>query len=995
MPKILRILSLIFVLSYTVESIGQQHTFIHYTSEDGLPQSQIYDIIQDHEGFIWITTNGGLSRFDGKTFENFSTLNGLANNEVRYFGIDKYNQLWFNSFSGLTLYNGHSFTYYPTDFELGSVKEIYCDQDTVWFGCQNGLVKFYDEKFTLFSFEGVNNNSIYDIQRDKEGDLWVFMREAAYIFDGKKIIPTSKKILPWIVKVIETEDDTYMVSDEFGLFNNYNDSSAVFNDQNGQITSSYVKDMAIESDNKSVWIATKNYLQKWDGENILTIDENNGLGVNNIQVIYIDRENVLWVGTDGSGLLRYTGDIISTYTTKDGLSSNLIMSITEMNGEMFALSYNKGIDKILEDTIQPLFASQGTALGTGWCMTSINDHHYAGYLMGLVDLHEKQPTIYYRKDQQLDNSRITSLFWDEKEQALLIGSRNGYTQLKNNQFTFISSDEGFPLNGVRMIRRDSEDNLWFASITGVAKYDGENYQVFDESNGLPSSSTYNLAFYNNKTWVGTSNGLCYIENNKIKTTPLGNTTKDLSINILINDNHGSLWIGTNNGIYSIQMDESESINLMHYGRHNGLLGLETNMNAAYVDKEGNLFFGFEKGLVRFDRQELKKLERSAPPKPILTSLQIYLKDIDWYSRGDSLSMGSKLPINLELQPDENYLTFSFSGINMKNPNDVKYRFMLKGAEGELSKTWSIPSTNNFATFSNLNSGDYTFKVQASNDINHWSEVFSDYSFTIKTPFYASWWFRSLIFIFISSITYLIYSWRIRSIRQDQENIQLRSQSKMLALEQQTLNANMNRHFVFNALNSIQYYLNKEDKRSANRYLSRFAKLIRKNLDSSQTKQTTLNEEIERMVLYMELEQMRFGDKFDFNFTINTKLNTRQIKIPSMLFQPYLENSIWHGILPMQDKGQIDVTIDPLEDDIISIKIFDNGIGIDTSRKQKNENPKDHISVGMEITKNRLDLYRQISKKNASVIGPIEIQKEGKTIGTQVELILPLLNGENE
>lgn len=991
MRVILRILSLIFVLSYGLESIGQQHTFIHYTSEDGLPQSQVNDIIQDHEGFIWISTNGGLSRFDGKTFENYSTLNGLTDNQVFSLDIDKYNQLWILSLTGLTKYNGHTFTFFPMDFNPGTLKELYCDQDTVWFGCSNGLVKFFDEKFTLFSVEAVNDNAVNDIQRDKEGNLWVFMHEDAYIFDGKTLNTSSRKHLPWIIKVIETDDDTYMASDEFGVYKNYNDSSAVFHNQNGQITSSYVKDMAIENDNKSIWLATKNYLQKWDGENVLTIDENNGLGYNNIKVIYIDRENVLWIGTDGSGLLRYTGDLISTYTTKDGLSSNLIMSITEMNDEMFVLSYNKGIDKILQDTIQPIFSSQGAALGTGWCMASINGHHYAGYILGLVDLYKNKSTIYFSKGQQIANSRITSLFWDEIDQALLIGSQNGYTRLKNDQFTIISTEDGFPLAGIRLIRRDIEENLWFAGKNGVAKYDGENYQVFDESSGLPSKSTYNLAFYNNKVWVGTQNGLCYIENDSITIVPLGNTTKDLSINILTNDNRGRLWIGTNNGIYAIQMDKNESINLMHYGIHNGLLGLETNMNASYVDKEGNMFFGFEKGLVRFDRQELQKLELNSPPKTILTDLQIYLKDIDWNSRGDSLSIENKLPINLELQPDENYLTFNFSGINMKSPNDVKYRFMLIGAEGELSKKWSNPSTNNFATFSNLSSGDYTFKVQASNDINNWSDAFSEYSFTIRTPFYSSWWFRSLIFIFISSIVYLIYSWRMRSIRQDQENTQLRSQSKMLALEQQTLNANMNRHFVFNALNSIQYYLNKEDKRSANRYLSRFAKLIRKNLDSSQSKQTTLNEEIERMILYMELEQMRFGDKFNFNFTINKALNTRQIKIPSMLFQPYLENSIWHGILPMQDMGHIDVTIDPLNEDSISIKIFDNGIGIDTSMKQKNENPKDHISVGMEITKNRLNLYRQISKKQASVVGPLEIQKEGKTIGTQVELILPLLN----
>ena len=141
--------------------------------------------------------------------------------------------------------------------------------------------------------------------------------------------------------------------------------------------------------------------------------------------------------------------------------------------------------------------------------------------------------------------------------------------------------------------------------------------------------------------------------------------------------------------------------------------------------------------------------------------------------------------------------------------------------------------------------------------------------------------------------------------------------------------------------------------------------------------------------------MRFSDKFTFSFDVDPTITTRDINIPSMLFQPYVENSIWHGILPMEQPGKIEVSISAVNSDSIKISIFDNGIGIDTSMKQKGEQPNDHISVGMQITKNRLELYQQINNKEASVIGPFEVKENGNTIGTKVEFILPLLEGSEQ
>ena len=198
---------------------------------------------------------------------------------------------------------------------------------------------------------------------------------------------------------------------------------------------------------------------------------------------------------------------------------------------------------------------------------------------------------------------------------------------------------------------------------------------------------------------------------------------------------------------------------------------------------------------------------------------------------------------------------------------------------------------------------------------------------------------------------------------------------------------MNRHFIFNSLNSIQYFINTSDKLSANKYLTNFAKLIRKNLDSSNENNTlvTLAQEIERIELYLSLESMRFKDRFDFTIdTLNIDLDA--VMIPAMLIQPFVENSIIHGVLPNENKkGKIVVKVTE-EGEYLTILVEDNGIGIENSLAQKGQFEGDHKSQGMEITFKRIDLIRKVSNQSLELIGPTQINEENGSIkGTRVLL----------
>ena len=293
------------------------------------------------------------------------------------------------------------------------------------------------------------------------------------------------------------------------------------------------------------------------------------------------------------------------------------------------------------------------------------------------------------------------------------------------------------------------------------------------------------------------------------------------------------------------------------------------------------------------------------------------------------------------------------------------------------------------TYANLPFGEFNFLVKARVSEEKWSDPKS-FSFVINPPYWRTNWFYSLCVTFVLLISYSIYRWRTSIIERKRQTQQLEYKSKLMGLELQSLNASMNRHFIFNALNSIQYYINRQDRVSANRYLSSFAKLIRKNLDSTTARNNmvSLSEEIERLSLYLSLENMRFQDKFEYELNINPEIDVETYNVPSMLLQPFIENAIWHGILPSKKKGKITISIVIDESDSLVFSIEDNGIGVEVSKDKKAESGQIHESKGVRITSGRISLLQKITNENIFIKGPLEVKDDNDNVkGTRVEIML--------
>jgi hypothetical protein len=296
-------------------------------------------------------------------------------------------------------------------------------------------------------------------------------------------------------------------------------------------------------------------------------------------------------------------------------------------------------------------------------------------------------------------------------------------------------------------------------------------------------------------------------------------------------------------------------------------------------------------------------------------------------------------------PTENNITFKYYTSSHLHEGNIVYEYRLKG----LNDDWlTVDFNQNTINYHGLPSGDYTFEIKAYNGDNIASELTS-YSFTIGTPWYSTWWFRMII----AAVTFIALRLLYRNLKR---TLALERDINMAKIN--AIKAQMNPHFVFNALNSVQDLIIQKDIRNSNIYLGKFADLMRQTLDYSQLEQISVRKELDTAILYLDLEKLRFGD--DFTFTLNTSLSEdelNELNIPSLLLQPYLENAIKHGLLHTKGKKDLQINLEK-STEAFTIDIVDNGVGRDKAAEINARRNKGHNSFALSANKRRLELIKQ-------------------------------------
>ena len=601
-------------------------------------------------------------------------------------------------------------------------------------------------------------------------------------------------------------------------------------------------------------------------------------------------------------------------------------------------------------------------------------------------------------------------------------------------FLTFTPENGLAGNFITTITQDTTGNIWAASqssgITKIAWNDSlpsqSTFTSFIVENGLPSNRINDLHIDQlNRVWVATDGGgLVMIEADKVTKnwTPstglkdkvirslaedklgflwygtasygIGNLQlykDDLriqnnfpqltsnNIKLLLADAANNLWIGTEAGLDYLELDAARNfVAKEHFSNTEGFRGIETSQNAV-LETANSLWFGTVNSLTKYNKAAQKGKEY--PPKIYLKNAKLADQDFvnttykDWLKNWSPLS----------LPYDENELSFTVDAQHLSYPEKILYQWKMEGKEA----TWSEWSANNIyqrAFFP----GNYTLQVRAKTENGSIHSETLRFPFSIAMPFWQKWWFRIAAILASLLLITLFVKWRIAVVQKRAKRIQgrLELDKKLLELEQKALQLQMNPHFIFNALNSIQGSITPDDIKTARLHLAKFSKLMRATLENARIDTITLEEEIGTLSNYLSLEQFSRGDTFDYEIKTTNSIDPEAVYLPSMILQPFVENAIIHGVAHLEKRGKILVAFSR-KGKRLSCIVEDNGIGREKAKTIKSQIKESHQSAALDITRERLDLLRS-GKAVKNSLQIIDLKDEnGNALGTRVEVIIPI------
>jgi ligand-binding sensor domain-containing protein/two-component sensor histidine kinase len=974
----------IFIYSFCKLTLtfGQSYSFKSYSIAEGLSQTQVKAITEDKDGYLWLGTLGGLSRFNGQNFQNFSTEDGLLNNRITAL-FSHEDKLWIGHLGGISLYQNGRFKSWSLEAKNKNIsisKILFYKNKLIVSSNGNGLYLFENNTLKNIDLGSEDANRIRDLEV-YNGKLFLATRDGLILSENLQVFKKLNSSLN--LTGISKYEQQIIVTTTDGDFYEYKEQQKEFDLKIKLEEELYIYSTFIDRKG-GIWSTTNSGLiYKEKKKKIIQIDEKIGLPFNALNCVYQDKNGTIWIGSDGKGLFRFGGSNFVYFDQKNNISSNLIISSVELNKNEYLFgSYDNGLISYKSGKFDNLSKEKSRI----WTILKENP---SAFWLGTDD-----GVIYYEKrksklilENQNEIGQKTTCFFRENNSKIFLGGVAGISVIENGKIKKLS--ENFNQSKVGTIRNilRFQNKLICAADGGLFEFvDGKfNYYLNHKT------TVFSLVLdKNNLLWIGGETGLMCSDGKKINKVFLSDQPASNFVNFL-NYNDDKVFVGTNNGLYLLSnLQKNGSFSKTRFGIEDGLINLETNINSSLVDSKGNLWFGTAEGLVCF---LLKKYEKNINlqnnPNINIIKIKLNFQEINYKQYAISFAKNG-VPSSLKLPPNKNNLLIELDGVLLKNYPSLKYQYWLEG----LDESWVPAFSSPLISLSNLPAGKFKLHIRAKNDADFYSLI-KIIQIEVKPYFYKTWWFISVMVLLIGILVYSAFKFRINLEKDKRYKESLEFKNKLVSLEQQSINASMNRHFIFNSLNSIQYFINTQDKYAANKYLTNFAKLIRKNLDSSSENNNTifLNEEIERLDLYLSLEAMRFKDRFEYKINTNN-IDLESIEVPAMLFQPFVENSIIHGVLPNESsKGFISITLSILMENNMSklcVSIEDNGVGIDHSLDKKKDFEGDHKSQGMEITQKRISLLNKLSRQDFELEGPFQMYDENRLIkGTKVLIKIPI------
>ncbi len=953
--------------------------FKNINSDEGLPSSECYHIKQDTKGYIWICTNKGVVRYTGKDMRLFTSAHGLKDNVVFSTYEDMEGRIWFRTSNG-----NLSYCFNDTIYEIAAnpkitkilnkriISKLYVDEkDNLWltiYGTTNIIIIPKADNYKEPKLIERNKNELYfEINNSSEG-----------LFSATNDIGLQKKILH--IKNRKGSKELNLDHAPFRLFSNMvliNDSVFVVSTAGDQVILIKGNEtMNIFFKNRVIDVFKVNEHQYWVSvykEGIYKYDVTNTekpvshlFNGYTITSVLKDFEGGMWFSTLENGVY-YKRSLDNHAYEFEGKETSTSIRFIKIENDKLLLGTDKpgliAIDANLISTKVELGKSQ-----PGYFINDINYYASTYFLAGYGGLKYFDANLKYKKEiphikdtkMPLPSSGINATFkqvkFIDKNKFIL---NDGYSislvedlnvtikftlPVKVISFSYDSTHQVIHVATKKgLYKIVSFDTLFAAgdlvlkeaSIVKVLKYQPQKHLIATEQNGLyiESENKYRQIFYD----------------------------KDLLINDIGIDTENNIWVATNRGLVYLQRTNNSFI-ATYIDKSDGLQSNEVNHVLCFKNL---IWHTTRSGLYYFEPAKL--IGTQVLPKIEIEEIKI------------NNIITNKRMLNA-LKYNENNLTVSAKCLSYLPGSSARLSYRLLGYD----TVWRSTGRENIIDYTNLPSGNYQLQIKGMNIKGLLSSDTKVIDLNIMKPLWLAWWFILLEVLITVTIIILIVRIYVLTIRnKEKKKTEI---NKMLADYQMTaLRSQINPHFIFNCISSIQALMLKEQIETAYEYLQKFSKLLRVVLENSNKNITTLSEELQVINLYIQLEQLRFDGSFNYIEYIDPKIEITNVKIPYMLLQPIIENAIWHGLLHSDKKEkELVLKINSLKDKI-TIEIKDNGIGREKSKLYNEGGQK--TSLGQNITSERLNIMNS-GNGQTTLFEVVDLYDKNIAVGTTVKIELP-------
>ncbi|MEM9821054.1 MAG: histidine kinase [Bacteroidota bacterium] len=953
---------------------AQDLVYRHYSVNDGLPSSQVYTSLQDQNGYIWFSTERGVTRFNGHEFENFEFENTSGRNAIIRLHEDDQGKIWCSIFfNQLFYFEDGQFKAYEYNHLIKKTNHssyiyfFHADSaNTLWFGNRNrrGSTLYSISKQGHLQEHKTTPESIplsYRLAKKNPSYIWTWIGDPppenapetidAIRCENARVVNFTMdqaSCTPFPVRRMIVSRDTLIRQDPVDGY------------QSVALPDYTANTMFLDTQN-NLWLGILNHGAYCYPEGNPKADPKIFLPGKSVTSILEDTEGGYWFTTLYHGIYYLSNRASKLYTHEHGLPNNQISSIYNYRDTIYC-GHAKGQISLLVPRQNEYVVSQVfDAFGNVY---EIKPTHFSKGIIQSIVAPESHPAGF-----KIQEGR-SSLYHD----GMTYFINNSRTLHKVNQKNDTVKIYPTPY-GERSLAYSEKYGLLLGTSFGLFGLEGDSFVPLSNESPLFKERIQKIKTLNSGWQVICSLGEGILFWNEKQLLQI-NEQKGLNSNICNNiflENDSTIWVCTNKGINKILFQPEEPILQVTEGYTiaNGLASneiLDITVDAEYI------WAATRWGVNQIPRSTLKK--NLIPPPVHITEIRLN---------------ANKIQPDQQVRYSENTLQVSFIGLSFRWPDKRTYQYRLQGSS---DPEWKKTSQSSL-TYSSLPPGRYTFEVRAINDGGTVSNTTARFPFTILRPFWLTTWFFITLGASILMLFLLLNRLNIRRVKRRAQLLKERDEFR-----NRSLRAQMNPHFIYNSLNTIQNFILSNDSKKSTSYLARFSRLMRMTFNHTNQHLISLKEELSALNLYTELEMARYPEKLEVVYNISSDLNTEKLFVPPLLLQPFIENAILHGVLPKHKGGTVTLTIAP-EAENLTICIEDDGIGVEASQsiqRKKNGyyNQKHRRGIhrrrlsGMEITKARIAMLQEYGKRKPSGVQSFS----SEDIGTRFQFEIPQIKHQN-